>query len=287
MELERLVELTQKYLRGEASAEEKALLDEWYYTFEGKALPVPAGAGRKVKKTLRAALFPRPVRYWYWGAALLILLAAGFFTLRPAGKKLTAGLAQHVSAILPDSSKVWVNASSKASYTRPRAIHLTGEAFFEVVHDSSHPFTVQAGDVTITDVGTSFNVKAYPGEPVVVTVASGSVRVANGGHTILLTPGQQLMVEAGLLEKRMVNAAAFTGWKDGALQFTDEPLSSIALTLERRFAIHIKLDNSVPSLRSTAGFDSTVALEQVLGMLCRVHQIHYTKISEDRYDITP
>lgn len=287
MELERLVELTQKYLRGEASAEEKALLDEWYYAFEGKDLPVPAGAGRKVKKTLRASLFPRPARYWYWGAALLILLTAGFFTLRPAGKQLAAGVAQHAFAILPDSSKIWVNASSKASYTQSRAIRLSGEAFFEVVHDTVHPFTVQAGEVTITDIGTSFNVKAYPGEPVVVTVATGSVRVTSGGHTTLLTPGQQLVVDAGVLEKHTVNPPAFTGWKDGALQFTDEPLASIALTLERRYAVHILLDNGVASLRSTAGFDSSATVEQVLGMLCGVHQIHYTKISEDTYDITP
>lgn len=62
---------------------------------------------------------------------------------------------------LPDGSQVYLNYNSTVTYDEefiPRTIHMTGEVFFDVVHDES-PFTVitEQGDIKV--LGTEFNVK--------------------------------------------------------------------------------------------------------------------------------
>lgn len=62
---------------------------------------------------------------------------------------------------------------------RSREVTLNGEAYFAVVHDSRHPFAVLTNNVTITNVGTEFNVRGYNGE-VRVAVAKGEVMIGEG-----------------------------------------------------------------------------------------------------------
>ena len=68
--------------------------------------------------------------------------------------------------ILPDGSKVWMNAASSLRFPavfkgKERHVELTGEAYFEVAKNKKLPFTVQTKDQTIYVTGTQFNVMAY------------------------------------------------------------------------------------------------------------------------------
>jgi transmembrane sensor len=99
--------------------------------------------------------------------------------------------------VLPDKTKVWLNAASSISYPtafkgNQRFVKVTGELYFEVVHNPNMPFVVKAGNQVITDLGTSFNINATPEEgAITTTVLQGSIKIYVGSKTNLLFPGQQ------------------------------------------------------------------------------------------------
>ncbi len=61
--------------------------------------------------------------------------------------------------VLPDGTKVWLNSASSIIYPtafvgKERNVEITGEAYFEVVHNAGMPFRVKVGDQIIEDIGT-------------------------------------------------------------------------------------------------------------------------------------
>ena len=104
-------------------------------------------------------------------------------------------------ATLPDGSKVWLNASSKISYSldfnvQERVIQLEGEAYFDVTTNPLKPFIVKASNIDIKAFGTMFNVKAYPEEnQVITTLVEGKVTIegideSNKPYSIKMAPNQ-------------------------------------------------------------------------------------------------
>lgn len=87
--------------------------------------------------------------------------------------------------VLPDGSRVWLNAESSLSYPgsfggrERREVTLQGEAYFEVAPDSLHPFVVETAALQTQVLGTSFNVRAYSPEDTRVTLLRGSVKVSD------------------------------------------------------------------------------------------------------------
>lgn len=148
--------------------------------------------------------------------------------------------------------------------SRSREVRLErGEAFFHVAKDAARPFTVQAGHATVTAVGTAFNVRKSQ-ERVVVAVSEGAVRVitptpsAGSGDTSSppgrLEAGQQLSVESAgkTLEVSPVDTASVAGWRQGRLQYLNEPLETVVADLARYSTRDIRIDDAgVAGLRVT------------------------------------
>lgn len=154
---------------------------------------------------------------------------------------------------LSDGTRVWINAGSSITYPlhfgRERRVSVCGEVFFEVAHDTRHPFVVAAAGMEMTVLGTSFNVMAYDDEPrVETTLVTGSLRVEANGSQVVLTPGQQAGVEkdSGFLDVKEVNVEACAMWRRGLLVFYEESLRSICRKLERWY--DVRIDTSSPSL---------------------------------------
>jgi len=104
---------------------------------------------------------------------------------------------------LPDGSVVRLNSSSSLTYDKNfgkniREVSLTGEAFFEVTKDSSHPFIIHTNVIDIKVVGTAFNVKSYPNETNTETsLIRGKVEVTvknRSNEKIYLEPNEKLVV---------------------------------------------------------------------------------------------
>jgi len=183
---------------------------------------------------------------------------------------------------LPDGSTVWLNAGSTLRYaanygkTR-RDIYLVGEGYFSVVRQAKKTFTVHTALANITVLGTEFNVKAYPEENMVeMTVIEGELEVEKG-ETVnnfdrtLLKSGQKLSItvsehplEITQLDPYM--AEAEVSWKESNWRIESETLQDLAIQLERRYDVHIRVDDRLKDKRFT-GPISNESLEQVLRQL--------------------
>jgi len=174
---------------------------------------------------------------------------------------------------LSDGSVVSAGARSMlwATLTRDsREVTLErGEAFFRVAKDPARPFVVKVGTTTVAAVGTAFNVRRA-GERVVVGVAEGIVKVdsrvaaaqSNGQahqqrtliRTARLSVGQQLSIDAadGSANIQTVDAIGIAAWREGRLQYRNEPLRSVIADLTRYSARDIVIANpQVADLRIT------------------------------------
>ena len=161
--------------------------------------------------------------------------------------------------ILSDGTKVWLNAASTLRYPtqftgESRKVFLSGEAYFEVVKNSKHPFVVHAGATDITVLGTKFNVSAYPDEVFQkTTLAEGSVQINETGQGsvnnkgVLLKPGFEAVINMGTnnININKANVEAALAWKNGMFIFDSESLGSIMRELARWYDVKVKYDEGV------------------------------------------
>ena len=184
--------------------------------------------------------------------------------------------------LLDDGTEVWLNAGSRLTYSvaflgEKRKVTFSGEAFFEVKKDS-RPFIVsmETGDVTV--LGTSFGIRAYPGEMDYTTLVTGKVCFqSKENESVILSPGEQAVLHlSGRLEKRVVNVEEYVGWKDGLFVFRNETLSEIMKILERWYGVNvIFLDESLKELEYTGNLERYDSINTFLQLLERLKEVHY------------
>jgi ferric-dicitrate binding protein FerR (iron transport regulator) len=191
--------------------------------------------------------------------------------------------------LLPDGSHVWLNSGSVFKYPisfahDKRQVELTGEAYFDVVKDASHPFLVKAGKMNIEVKGTRFNVINYPDETQTeLILESGSVRLFSGNYkdnkTItVIKPGECAVLDIvrNKLFVNKVDVAKYTAWKDGMLIFRDDPMDEVVRKLNRWFNVEITLQS--PELKEyvyTATYKDET-LPQILELLKISAPVKYT-----------
>lgn len=167
----------------------------------------------------------------------------------------------HKSIIdLPDGTRVTLDADSAldVAFTGGRRdLRLVkGHAFFDVAHDRDHPFAVQADDRVVTALGTQFDVRLTPGV-VRVVLAEGGVSVATGGaRPVRLTPGQVFVAKTGAAGTvSATNVDQALSWRQGVVEFRDQPLSEAVAQLNRYTRARIIIrDPKVAALRITGVF---------------------------------
>lgn len=159
--------------------------------------------------------------------------------------------------ILPDGTKVWLNALSSLKYptsfaSQPaRKVFLSGEAYFEVAkvkqNDTRVPFIVSLKGEEVKVLGTHFNINSYPDEPgITTTLLEGSVSVSRSGvFDQLLKPGEQALVNTGI-SVREVDTTAVVAWKNGLFKFEKAGLTTMMNQLSRWYDVDIAYEGKVP-----------------------------------------
>lgn len=180
--------------------------------------------------------------------------------------------------ILPDGSKVWLNAASSIRYPtaftgKDRLVEVSGEAYFEIEKDAQQPFVVSLPeDNRIEVLGTSFNVNAYTDEPVMqTTLLEGAVRVSNISGSAVLSPGQQAVV-AGNNNIRVIqarNPGQAVAWKDGLFNFEGASLDDVMRQLARWYDISVVYEKGVPDIAFGGKIGRDLTLAGVLNILER------------------
>lgn len=182
--------------------------------------------------------------------------------------------------VLPDGSKVWLNAASSIKFSSSfvkndkRKVKLNGEAYFEVAKDQSRPFIVAADQQEIKVLGTHFNVNAYKDEQLTkTTLLEGSVRVEfvdsvlGNGVFAVLKPGQQSVLVNGNIRVVQADTEEALAWKNGYFKFNSESLSTIMRKLSRWYDVEVVYEGDISKDRfgGTISRDKNVA--DVLEML--------------------
>jgi ferric-dicitrate binding protein FerR (iron transport regulator) len=293
-------QLITKYKKGLCNEQEVEILNQW---MDEQGLDQPGyhfkndeqenALKEAIRSQIKSSLFPERkkkdhihLQTWLKIAAVLLLAGTiGIWSWNNYSHKLAAQYtfvynpAGHLkTVILPDGSKVFLNAATRISFPNKftaanREVTLTGEAYFEVVHNPEKPFLIYTGKVKTQVLGTSFNVKAYANEPkITVAVISGKVGVVAGKLSALLTPNQTAdynTKDGKLLKSTIADASALKAWTDGALVFRDQAFNEITRTLIRRYNTNIIIQNDhIAEAILNAHFDKNESLENVISVLC-------------------
>ncbi|MBG6234968.1 hypothetical protein IWX76_001536 [Pedobacter sp. CAN_A7] len=181
---------------------------------------------------------------------------------------------QWPSIELPDGTKVFLDAASSVtfpvSFDKERKVTLTGQAYFQVVHQSKKPFFITVKGLTIEDLGTDFNVNAHDDEPTVkTTLIEGSVSVSNKSQKIILIPGQQATATAGngKIIASEANVEEVLAWKNGLFQFNRTPIAVVMLQIARWYNVDIVYKNDVSNITFTGNLPRNLKASRLLEML--------------------
>lgn len=179
------------------------------------------------------------------------------------------------SVVLPDGSKVWLNAASTLSYpvnfaAKERRVTLQGEAYFEIAKNAGRAFKVITATQTVEVLGTHFNIDAYSDNAMVrTTLLEGSVKVVTApGTQLMLKPGEQARLnnQTGTLQKSNVSEEDVIAWKNGYFIFNDTWLTDVLLQLSRWYDVQVDLA-TVPGIRYSGTIPRRKTLQEVLAML--------------------
>ena len=200
---------------------------------------------------------------------------------------------------LPDGSLVWLNGSSKLVYDNKnfgeklRQVTLSGEAYFDVVKNVNKPFIIHTAKMDIKVLGTTFNVKAYPGEKnTEASLIRGNIEITLQGHRekIMMKPNDKLIVQnEGILKDKVEqgiptkpnaksndsfvilshltfspdnNTFIETAWVENKLIFDNESFEDVAKKMERWYGVVISFNNNkLKSLHMTGIFEKETVTE--------------------------
>ncbi len=186
--------------------------------------------------------------------------------------------------VLADGTKVWLNSASRLIYPqsfmgKERRVVLSGEAFFDVVHDAERPFIVETSRMNVKVLGTRFNVNDYDdNEEVSTTLVNGSVEIVSGGQQAFrLVPGEQAYGKENELEKREVNVRLYTSWIDGKFLFNNTELEEIVKQISRWYDVEIFFSNeSVKKVRFTGAIVKFKPLDDLVRMIESTSQVRFS-----------
>ncbi len=201
-------------------------------------------------------------------------------------------------AILPDGSKVFLNANSSVRYlkdenTELREVFLTGEAWFDIEKDQDHPFVVNTSGYKIRVHGTRFNVSAFPDhQEITTTLQHGSIEILPRNEKqnltpVMLKPGQQFVfypaTGKGIVSTVQPGFASL--WKEKEIRFENKRFKDLLQMLEGKYNVRfIVKDQELFNYH----FDGTIRdenLTTVLDILNQTLPFHYHVLADGSIQI--
>lgn len=312
MEQKEFIKILQKYREGKATPEEQQLIDGWYLAMgkeeSNEDLPDEPELIAHIEPIIQDHIQrgkQRRMRRWYpvgIAASLLFAIASYFIvnnTFSPANWSSSREKIQYSSwkviinngetvqrIALADSSVVFLEPKSQLKYpvlfsNAERVVRLEGQAFFEVSHDVKRPFFVYANEVTTKVLGTSFMVKALPGDQeITVAVRTGRVSVFTKKDSadirqqsdFILTPNQQVVYDRKEEKiSRTIVAVPVPLLSDKELKkkFEEASVSEIFKAIERMYGIDLVFDEEKLSACELSTTITDDGLYKKLEIICR------------------
>ncbi|MGV8880476.1 MAG: FecR family protein [Sphingobacteriaceae bacterium] len=330
-----------KYITGQANNEETIIVKNWfnahpeneqyfaqlYEAWQNSLLSSPdqlVNTGKAFKLFVsKTSLQGHDIkRYKRWiitavSVAALIFAFIGLFTSTNHHtvplNQLAAVPGKTSKITLTDGTVVWLNSGSVLQYGNDfgkttRTVYLEGEGFFDIAKGKKQiPFLVHTKNYIIRDIGTRFNLKAYPNDPFFETaVVNGEVSIEDKGqkdnatNRIYVKQRQSLRI----YNREMENGSGITGvnnnfeksyndikitqftpdkedsyigWKDNLLVFDSSTMDDIARVLERRYDVKINIaDTTLQHIRYSGNFKNVKSIDSVLDIIKQNTPITYS-----------
>lgn len=206
----------------------------------------------------------------------LLIYDAGSGGAQPAINKLSVPRGGKYRLILPDGTKVWLNAASELQFPTAfpgaeRLVELDGEGYFEVAADADQPFIVKTAGHRVEVLGTHFNVKAYRDESTINTaLLEGSVKIVTAsGSSSLLKPGDlaKVATDNNISITRNADLGQAVAWKEGFFAFRDADIAVILREISRWYDVDINYEGAVTRRRFTGKVSRSYSLAETLSIL--------------------
>ncbi len=314
MDKSHFIKLLHKYLKGNATEEERIFVEKYYNLFQndpGVLNTLGTDEKKAFKNNLRDDIWrnifkvapqgekAKLINYRYVKLAAAAVLVTAFisslyFLQQNSTTKSTNTITKNEKIepkknrviFLPDGSTVILSHGSKLNYPSTfddmvtREVYLEGQAFFDIRHNKLRPFIVHTGNLQTKVLGTAFNIKAMPGEDdIVVTVKRGSVSVNDQDKVLgIITPNQQITYAKSKVKSlvQTVKNESYLIWKQEDLLIDNLTISEAARLMEDRYNVKIIINNpEVESSRFTTTFSKNATLEETLNSICVFNGLVY------------
>lgn len=162
--------------------------------------------------------------------------------------------------VLPDGSKVWLNAASRLRFPsrfsgENRVVWLDGEGYFEIQAKTEQPFIVHTDRAQIQVLGTSFNLRSYAGQPLYTALIDGGVRlIADNGRSLQLAPGDAAeYTDKGTFHKSAFDPDEILAWRDGLYYFHNTSLAELVIIIERWYGLSVTFERPETARQTLTG----------------------------------
>ena len=205
---------------------------------------------------------------------------------------ITTPRGRQFSLLLPDGSRVWLNAGSSLRFPtafpgQERRVELTGEAYFEIAKDKSKPFFVHTDNTETEVLGTSFNISAYHDEDVVdATLIEGRIRTGLQAGQVTLMPGEQAKIGAKVEVNHQANVEQAIAWKNGAFNFENMGLKEVMRQLARWYDLDVVYEPGVKDFRFGGEMSRNVPLSSLLKGL-KAMEVHFRIENDHKLVVMP
>jgi len=310
-----IIQACRNYFMGQESTENILLIrdflskgDEYVREFreyekEWKAEEIPTLSQVVSFSKIKRKINKKAVRrrhFFALGGIVAIAFVIAFFAFVTTGRFIfslqkpdtylvESGMKENTRVVLPDSTVVYLNSSSKFSYKsdfgkETRDVYLDGEAFFDVAKQDGHPFVVHTDRTSITVYGTKFDLCSYSvDDSVYAVLVEGSIDFKTPCATVKMVPGELVTFDKtdSSISKRCVNVDCWLSWMNGRINLSAFPLAKLFKRLSILYDSPINYSPvKYGNLTINALLNSSDSLENILEALEILTPIKWSQ-SED------
>lgn len=182
---------------------------------------------------------------------------------------------------LPDGSTVKLKGATTIAhaenFAKNRRVKIDGEAYFTVTRDEAHPFTVESNGVTVTVLGTEFNMKAFEADThAEVVLTTGKVEVTSGDASVTLNPSEMATIDKArqLIDVQDIGEGELLRVRGVSLSLNDVTLDEAFRLIGGYFSVSMKVSENIPDIDGilvNLGDDAT--LDETLFLLRAVNPV--------------
>lgn len=301
MDKQLLAKLISRYKSGQATADEKFLLEAFWIDAQKNNSVLDGlsddqldvlqnGIFAKIQQRIGSFDLPEKnhvIPRWSYPIAASVIFLITTFTLtfwyvnKPI--EVRTGYGERRVVTFPDHSSVTLNGNTLLRYTRSwdddktREVWIDGEGFFSVKHTSNHQkFLVHASNqLNVEVLGTKFNVKSRALKSEVM-LTEGKVKLEmqdSKNPSVFLKPGELAVLSNKKLSKREVKNHQYTSWLNYTLLFDRTTLRDVAALLEDTYGLHVVFTDTTLQDRELSGEISSSDVSDILTAISQIFNL--------------